>query len=90
MEHRPKIRVEGLVDGCDIVAHANVIYVSERNAKLIHWIQLSDETSTHWPVNSKSLTMSINKRGNVVVSCPIPNKIIEYTPIGSCAFVRFN
>ena len=29
LDHRRKIRVEGLVYGCDIVAHANVLYVSE-------------------------------------------------------------
>ena len=82
--HRRKIRVEGLVDGYDIVAQANVLYVSECKAKLIHRIQLSDETSSHWSVNSGWLTMSINKKGNVVVSCWDLKKIIEYTPTGSC------
>ena len=76
--------MEGLVSGYDIVAHANVLYVSEYNAKLIHRIQLSDETYSHWSVNSYNLTMSINKKGNVVVSCPNLDKIIEYTPTGRC------
>ena len=82
--HRRKIRVEGLVNGYDIVAHANVLYASEWSAKLIHRIQLPDETSSHWSVNSIWLTMSINKKGNIVVSCWSSNKIIEYTPTGSC------
>ena len=85
LAHRRKIRVKGLVNGYDIVAHANVLYVSEFLAKLIHRIQLSDETSSHWSVNSIWLKMSINKNGNVVVSCSLPNnKIIEYTPTGRC------
>ena len=83
LHHRRKIRVEGLVDACNIVAHANVLYVSEYEDKLIHRIQLSDETSSHWSVNSRLLTMSINKKGNVVVSCRDLKKIIEYTPTGS-------
>ena len=82
--HRRKIRVEGLVNGWDIVAHANVLYVSEYEAKQIHRIQLSDETTSHWSVNSKYLRMSINKKGNIVVSCFDNNSIIEYTPTGSC------
>ena len=76
--------MEGLVGGWDIVAHANVLYVSEYEDGLIHRIQLSDETSSHWSVNSEWLTMSINKNGNVVVSCFDLKKIIEYTPTGSC------
>ena len=59
--------MEGLVDGLDIVAHANVLYVSEYIDKRIHRIQLSDETSSQWPVNSGWLTMSINEKGNIVV-----------------------
>ena len=82
--HRRKIRVEGLVHAYDMVAHADVLYISEYQAKLIHRIQLSGETSSRWTVNSENLKMSINKRGNVVVSCFDINKIIEYTPIGSC------
>ena len=81
--HLRKIRVERLVDGWDMVVHANVLYVSENEDGLIHRIQLSDETSSHWFVKSKWLTMSMNKKGNVVVSCQdINNKIIEYTPTG--------
>ena len=84
LAHRRRIRVERLVDGWDIVAHENVLYVSELENKLIHSIQLPDETSSHWSVNSERLTMSINKRGNIVVSCFDLNKIIEYSPVGSC------
>ena len=84
LDHRRKIRVEGLVAGCDMVAHANVLYVSEYAVRLIHRIQLSDETSSHWSVNGICLSMSINEKGNVVVSCWVPLKIIEYTPTGSC------
>ena len=84
LDHSRKIRVDGLVNACDIVTRANVLYVSERKDKLIHRIQLSDETSSHWSVNSRYLTMSINMTGNVVVSCFDLFKIIEYTPIGSC------
>ena len=82
--HRRKIRVEGLQVAEDIVAHANVLYVSESRDRLIFRIQLSDETSSRWSVDSKCLTMSINKKGNVIVSCQSFRKIIEYTPTGSC------
>ena len=84
LDHRRKFTVEGLVRANDIVAHANVLYVSEYGDKLIHRIQLSDETTSHWSVDSRYLKLSINKKGNVVVSCRDLNKIIEYTPIGSC------
>ena len=83
LAHRRKIRVEGLVNGFDIVAHANVLYVCEWNAEMIHRIQLPDETSSNWSVDSKYLTMSINKEGNIVVSCWNTDKIVEYTPTGS-------
>ena len=84
LAHRRKIKVEGLVDGDDMVVHANVLYISAH--KLIHKIQLSDETSSHWSVDSELFTMSINKKGNIVVCCWDLNKIIEYTPTGS--FIR--
>ena len=84
LAHQRKITVEGLVHGWDIVAHANVLYVSEYKDKLIHRIQLSDETTSHWSVNSKYLKMSINRKGNVVVSSFELNTIVEYTPYGIC------
>ena len=82
---RPKLKVDGLVHGFDIVAHANVLYVSEREAKLIHRIQLSDDTSScaRWHVNSQRMKLSINKKGNVLVSCYDLDKIIEFTTIGT-------
>ena len=82
--HRRKIKVEGLVDGNDIVGQANWLHVSELTDKLIHRIHLPDENAAHWFVNSRDLTMSINKKGNIVVSCLELSKIIEYTPSGSC------
>ena len=84
LAHRRKITVERLVDGYDIVALWNVLYVSEWKDKLIHRIQLSDGTSSRWSVDSELLTMSINQKENIVVSCFDLNKIIEYTPTGSC------
>ena len=78
LSHRREIRVEGLVHAWEMVAHANVLYVSEYGDKVVHRIQLSDETSSHWSVNGTWLTMSINKKGNIVVSGFDLNKIIEY------------
>ena len=81
LDHRRKIKVEGLVSGWDIVAHVDGLYVSEYETERIHRIQLSDETSSHWPtVDNYCFTMSINKNGNVIASCPVLDKIIEYTP----------
>ena len=84
MVHRRKIKVKGLLDGWDIVAHLNVLYVSEFDAKLIHVIQLSDGTSSRWSVNSRGMRMSLNEKGNVVVASEYPDIIFEYTPTGSC------
>ena len=81
---RRQINVNGLVWACDIVAHENVLYVSEVEDKVIHRIQLPDEVHSNCTVNSRYLTMSINQKGNVLVTCWDLNKIIEYTPIGSC------
>ena len=39
LNNRRKIRLEGLVCGNDIVAHANVLYVSEYEDGLIHRVQ---------------------------------------------------
>ena len=84
LDHRRKIRIKRLVNAWDIVAHANVLYVSELQDKMIHRIQLSDGTFSHWSGNSVQMKLSINKKGNIVVSCFDPSKIIEYTPTGSC------
>ena len=83
LAHRRKIKVKGLLDGYDIAAHENVLYVSDCQAKLIHRIQLSDGTSSQWSVDGEELGMSINKIGNIVVSCADRNKIMVYTPTGS-------
>ena len=84
LAQRRKITVQGLVDAFDIVAHENVLYVWEYGKQRIYRIELADETSSHWFVNSECLTMSINKKGNILASCLNLDKIIEYTPIGSC------
>ena len=86
MAYRRKIRVRRLNNACDIIFHANILYVSEFEDEMIHRIPLSDETSSHWSVNGKFLRLSMNKKGNVIVSCFFLNKIIEYTPTGR--FVR--
>ena len=52
-----------------VVAHANVVYVSEFNAESIHRIQLFEETVLHLSDNGECLKMSINNKGHVVVSC---------------------
>ena len=67
-----------------LVVQANWLHVSERRDKLIHRIHLPDETAFYWSVNSRYLTMSLNKKGNIVVSCYDLHKIFEYTPIGTC------
>ena len=84
LAHQRRITVEGLSWAYDIVCHANVLHVSERDDKLIHRIQLPGETYTNWFVNSRYLTMSTTKEGNVVVSCCELDKIIEYTSDGTC------
>ena len=84
LAHRQKITVEGLVDENNIVVQANWLHVSERRDKLIHRIHFPDETASYWSVNSRYLTMSLKKRGNIVVSCYDLHKIFKHTPIGTC------
>ena len=72
-----------MFNGWDIVAHANVLYVSEHEKKRIHKIQLSDtDTFSQWSLVSKMFRISINKEGNVVVSCCDLNYIMVITPSG--------
>ena len=68
----------------DIVAGDNVLYVSEREDKSIHRIQLPEETVSSWTVDGTRLKLSISKNGNVIVASCIPAKIIEYTSEGTC------
>ena len=81
--HLRKIPVEGLNIPWDIAAHANVLYVSEFKHELIHRIQLSDGNVSNWSVESQGLRISVTKKGNVLVSCYLLNKIIEYTSMGT-------
>ena len=80
--HRRKITVEELHQAWDIVAYENVLHVSEYTGKLIHRIQLPEESFSKWRVNSGRLTMSTNKKGHVIVCCYDLQKIVEYTSIG--------
>ena len=67
----------------DIVASDNVLYVSECEDKLIHRIQLPEETVSHWTVDGFYPSLSIAKNGNVIVACWDPHKIFEYTSVGN-------
>ena len=83
LAHLRDIHVAGLIDGNHIVAHAGVLYVSDIAHRKIYRVQLSDETSSHWSVSSVFLGVSINKKGNIIVSCLAPDKIVEYSPVGT-------
>ena len=73
-------------DPCDIVAGENVLYVSECEDKLIHRIQLPEETVSNWSVDGTKLKLSITKNRNVIAAGSDPAKIYEYTSGG--VFVR--
>ena len=83
-EYQRTITVNGMKIPFDIVASENVLYVSEWEDKLIHRIQLPEESVSNWTVDGIELKLSIAKNGNViVVSWHNPAKIIEYTPFGN-------
>ena len=76
------ITVYGMKRPCDIVASGNVLYVSEVEDKLIHRIQLPEESVSNWTVDGTLLKLSIAKSGNVIVASWDPEKIFEYTSAG--------
>ena len=76
------ITVNGMKRPHDIVASENVLYVSEIEDKLIHRIQLPEESVSNWTVDSIRLKLSIAKNGNVIVASWDPDKIFEYTSFG--------
>ena len=83
-EYQRTITVEGMKSPYDIVASENVLYVSEWGDKLIHRIQLPEESVSNWTVDGVELKLSIAKNGNVIVaSWPDPDKIFEYTSFGN-------
>ena len=77
------ITVNGMKMLVDIVASENVLYVSEWVDKLIHGIQLPEESASSWTVDGTRLTLSIAKNGHVIVASRHPNIIFEYTSVGN-------
>ena len=63
-----QVRVEGLFNKYDMVAHAYVLYANEWNAKLNSFVR---RNFFKLVCGRRYLRMSINKKGNIVVSCPI-------------------
>ena len=86
LAYQRTITVEGMNDPCDIVAGENVLYVSECEDKLIHRIQLPEDTVSNWSVDSSKMKLSITKNRNVIAAGSDPAKIYEYTSGG--VFVR--
>ena len=83
-EYQRTITVNGMKRPSDIVASDNVLYVSEWEDKLIHRIQLPEESVSNWTVDGIRLKLSIAKNGNVIVaSWHNPAKIFEYTSFGN-------
>ena len=82
-KYQRTITVGGMKDPYDIVASDNVLYVSEFQDKLIHRIELPEESVSNWTVDGVWLKLSIAKNGNVIVACWNPHKIFEYTSFGN-------
>ena len=82
LNYKRKIPVNDLIKAYDMVAHGDVIYVSETDDKLIHRIHLPDGSCSKWSVNSKWLTMSTTKKGTILVSCYDLCTIVEYSSLG--------
>ena len=80
------ISVQEMNHPFDMVASENVLYVSEREDKLIHRIQLPEETVSNWTVDGTWLKLSISKDGNVIAASLDQAKILEYASDGT--FVR--
>ena len=81
-----RITLEEMINPFDIVAGQNVLYVSECEDKLIHRIQLPEETVSNWTVDGTWLKLSISKNGNVIAASWNPANILEFTSDGT--FVR--
>ena len=81
--YRRTIPVYGMKIPFDIVVREDVLYVSETYDKLIHRIQLPEESVSNWTVDGQGLKFSIAKNGNIIVSSWDPNKIFEYTSFGN-------
>ena len=65
-----------------MVAHGDVIFVSETNFKFIHRIHLPEGSCSKWSVNSKWLTMSTTEKGHILMACYDLCTIMEYTSLG--------
>ena len=81
------ITIKKLDQPWDIVAGEDAVYVSENEDRLIHRVQLPEETHSNWPVDSGKVAMSITLDGNLMVLSCSSDKITEYTSKG-CALCK--
>ena len=77
------ITVNGMKRPSDIVADEHALYISEFEDKLIHRIQLPEESVSNWTVGGIESKLSIAKNGNVIVASWRPARIFEYTSFGN-------
>jgi hypothetical protein len=76
------IRVPGLISPWDMVSIGNVLFISEYEDRLIHRVQLPEETKSNWKVDDTRLKLSVTKNGNLLVSNGDLKTLIEYTSTG--------
>jgi len=83
------LTVPGLGIREDIVAcgHNRCAYISDRSHDSVHRVSLSKAKVTQWPVNDKSLCLSVTYTHSVLVSCPAAGKIKEFSTDGQLLHV---
>ena len=77
---KSSILVPNLVKAWDITLSKNILFVGE-TAGMIHRVPLNSLETFTWSVDSP-LTLSTLNSGNILVTCFLSNKLIEYTTTG--------
>ena len=81
--HLRNISVPALKAAWDITFSGNILFVADSSPCQIHIVPLnSSEPMNSWSVGGGQLQLSILKSGNILVTCYLLNKLIEYTTTG--------
>ena len=76
-----RLTVQGLDAKSDMTAcaHNVCLYISGGYDKCIHRVALSGVNVTKWPVNDVAISLSVTDTHFVLVTCPVAQKIKEFT-----------
>ena len=80
LTYRRRIPVPRLLDPCDIAYSKQVLFVSETEEHLVHIIELQSVKITEMKIPGRTLKLSVNQSGDVMVSSFDPPNITILTP----------